>query len=35
MIERALATDAKVTLVQGPAIEVLAEYEGVAAILRW
>jgi hypothetical protein len=35
MIERALGTDAKVTLVQGPAIEVLAEYEGVAAILRW
>jgi hypothetical protein len=35
MIERALATDAKVTLIQGPAAEVLAEYEGVAAILRW
>jgi hypothetical protein len=35
MIERALGTDAKVTLLQGPATEVLAEYEGVAAILRW
>jgi peptide subunit release factor 1 (eRF1) len=35
MIERALATDAKVTVVQGPATEVLAEHEGVAAILRW
>jgi hypothetical protein len=35
MIERALATDAKVTLIQGPAAEVLAEYEGAAAILRW
>jgi hypothetical protein len=35
MIERALATDAKVTLAQGPAVEVLAEHEGVAALLRW
>ena len=33
--ERALATDAKVTLAQGPAVEVLAEHEGVAALLRW
>src|SRR5262249_49986001 len=35
MIERALSTDAKVTLAQGPAVEVLAEHEGVAALLRW
>jgi hypothetical protein len=35
MIERALATDATVTAVEGPAAEPLAPFGGVAAELRW
>lgn len=35
LIERALKTDATVSLVSGPAAEALADCDGVAAILRW
>jgi peptide subunit release factor 1 (eRF1) len=35
LIERALKTDAPVSLVSGPAAEALEECGGVAAILRW
>lgn len=35
MVERALATDAHVTVVSPPAAEQLAESDGVAALLRW
>jgi hypothetical protein len=35
LIERAFATDAKVTAVNGPAAEELASCEGVGALLRW
>ena len=35
MIERALATDAAVTPVEGPAAELLEEHGEVAALLRW
>jgi hypothetical protein len=35
MIERALEIDARVSLLRGPAVEVLGEHDGVAALLRW
>jgi hypothetical protein len=35
LIERAFATDAKVTAVNGAAAEELASCEGVGALLRW
>ena len=35
MLERALATDARVTAVDGLAAEVLAPFDGVACALRW
>jgi hypothetical protein len=35
MLERTLATDGKITPVDGAAAEVLDELGGVAALLRW
>jgi hypothetical protein len=35
LVERALATDARVTPLSAEGLEALAEHEGVAALLRW